>query len=340
MTAADALFRCGFPYVKTLGMRRVTSAAVDVIPGSDGRVYVLVRAEIAIGGCCIRILNWEDEDFGTIGETGSGDGQFSWPTKLLIDQDENLIVSDEALNRITVIAKDGSFLYKWGQTGEKEGQLNRPSGMALDKDNNLIIVDSFNHRVQKFTKNGDYISSFGYQGSGPGQFSYPWGVAVRGDNHIFVSDWKNNRIQHFTEEGTFVKEFGQDNKNELGLNRPAGITIDQDGDVYVADRDNNRIAIFDANGRYVQKLLGDSQLTGMARQYVKTNPVVLRLREMSQLDDQKLFRFPVGVTFDNNGMLWVADYGSHRIQIYKKDAERLQPHELEPPLKSPKLIIN
>ena len=86
--------------------------------------------------------------------------------------------------------------------------------------------------------------------------------------------------------------------------------------------------------------MGDSQLTGMARQYVKTNPVVLRLREMSQLDDQKLFRFPVGVTFDNNGMLWVADYGSHRIQIYKKDAERLQPHELEPPLKSPKLIIN
>ncbi|GIS68483.1 MAG: hypothetical protein CM1200mP8_0410 [Chloroflexota bacterium] len=46
MTAADALFRCGFPYVKTLGMRRVTSAAVDVIPGSNGRVYVLVRAEI------------------------------------------------------------------------------------------------------------------------------------------------------------------------------------------------------------------------------------------------------------------------------------------------------
>ena len=61
MTAADALFRCGFPYVKTLGMRRVTSAAVDVIPGSNGRVYVLVSAEIAIGGCCIRILNWEDE---------------------------------------------------------------------------------------------------------------------------------------------------------------------------------------------------------------------------------------------------------------------------------------
>ncbi|GIS68482.1 MAG: hypothetical protein CM1200mP8_0400 [Chloroflexota bacterium] len=50
------------------------------------------------------------------------------------------------------MAKDGSFLYKWGQTGEKEGQLNRPSGMALDKDNNLIIVDSFNHRFKSLQK--------------------------------------------------------------------------------------------------------------------------------------------------------------------------------------------
>jgi DNA-binding beta-propeller fold protein YncE len=334
------LYRCGFPYVKTLGMRRVTSAAVDVVPGSDNLVYVLVRADIPIGGCCIRVLNWEDEDLGTIGETGSGDGQFSWPTKLLIDNDGNLIVSDEALNRITVMSKDGAFLYKWGHSGQKEGQLNRPSGMAFDKDNNLIIADSFNHRIQKFTKNGDYISSWGQQGSNPGQFNYPWGVAVRDDNHIFISDWRNNRIQHFTEDGLFVAEFGQANKNESSLNRPAGITIDQDGDVYVADRDNNRIVIFDANGRYVQKLLGDSQLSGMARQYVRTNPVVLRLREMSQLDGQKLLRFPVGVTIDQSGVLWIADYGSHRVQVYRKDAERLQPHELGSPRNSPTLIIN
>ena len=33
MAVADALFRCGFPYIKTLGMRRVTSGVVDVAPG-------------------------------------------------------------------------------------------------------------------------------------------------------------------------------------------------------------------------------------------------------------------------------------------------------------------
>ena len=115
--------------------------------------------------------------------------------------------------------------------------------------------------------------------------------------------------------------------------------MDQDGDVYVADRDNHRIVIFNAHGRYVQKLIGDSRLSGMARQYVRTNPVVLRLREMSRLDNQKLLRFPVSVTTTGN-LLWIADHGSHRVQVYEKDAERLEPHELEPPRKSPKLVIN
>ena len=340
MAVADALFRCGFPYIKTLGMRRVTSGVVDVAPGPDNLVYVLVRAAIPIGGCCVRIINWEDEDLGTIGSTGTGDGNFQCPTKLLVDSDQNLIISDEGLNRITIMNKDGTFISKWGEYGCEPGQLNRPSGMAFDKDENIYVVDSFNQRIQKFTKNGDFIFSWGEYGTGEGQFNHPWGVTVREDGDVFISDWGNNRIQHFTAEGSFIKQFGNSDDTESQLNRPAGIAVDSDGDVYVADRQNNRIVIFDAHGRYVQKLLGDSQLMGMARQYVRTNPVVLRLREMTRLDEQKLFRFPVSVTFDHENKLWVGDYGSHRVQVYKKDAERLQPDELEPPRNSPKLVIN
>ena len=184
------------------------------------------------------------------------------------------------------------------------------------------------------------IFSFGEYGNDEGQFNHPWAIAVREDGDLFISDWGNNRIQHFTADGDFIKQFGNTNDNESLLNRPAGIAVDHDGDVYVADRKNNRVVIFDAHGRYVQKLLGDSQLMGMARQYVRTNPVVLRLREMTRLDEQKLFRFPVSVTFDNENKLWVGDYGSHRVQVYQKDAERLQPEELEPPRNSPKLVIN
>ena len=339
MAVAHALFRCGFPYVKSLGMRRVTSGVVDVAPAADNLVYVLVRADAGIGGCCVRILNWDDEDLGTIGSTGTGDGNFQWPTKLVLDRDQNLIIADEALNRITVMGKDGSFISKWGEYGSEKGQMNRPSGIALDGQENILVVDSNNHRVQKFTKDGEYITSWGEYGPDEGQFDLPWGIAVGDDGDVFVSDWRNNRIQQFTAEGEFVKQFGFSPGDDSCLSRPAGVAVDEDGDIYVADRKNNRVVIFDPQGRYVQELLGDSQIMGMARQYVRTNPVVLRLREMTRLDEQKLFLFPVSVT-EASGMLCVGDYGSHRVQVYKKNAERLEPQELEAPRNSPKLIIN
>ena len=339
MTSVHALLRCGFPYVKTLGMRRVTSGPVDVAPGPDDLVYILTRANPGVGGNCIRIVNWSDEDLGTIGGGGTGDGNFQWPTGLVMDKDHNLIVSDEGLNRITIMGRDGGFIAKWGEFGCEPGQINRPSSIALDKDDNLLLVDSFNHRVQKFTKNGEYISSWGGYGSEDGQFDLPWGIAIRDDGNIFVSDWRNNRVQQFTSDGIFINHFGSSQGEISSLNRPAGVAVDEDGDVYVADRDNHRIAIYDQHGRYVQQLVGDSLLMGMARDYVRANPVVLRLREMTQLDNQKLLRFPNSVTLAK-GMLWIGDFGSDRVQVYRKDSERLEAHEMEPPRNSPKLIIN
>ena len=94
-----AQLRAGFPYYMTLGQRRVTSNAVDIAFGEEERVYVLCRGGL---GTEIRCLNWDDDNLGTIGT-----GKFTWPSSLLCDKDENLYVSDEALNKVFVFDKDG-----------------------------------------------------------------------------------------------------------------------------------------------------------------------------------------------------------------------------------------
>ena len=43
MSRPYGLFRAGFPYVKTLGMRRVTNQSMGVALGKDGTLYVLGR---------------------------------------------------------------------------------------------------------------------------------------------------------------------------------------------------------------------------------------------------------------------------------------------------------
>ena len=66
MSRSYGLFRVGFPYVKTIGMRRVTNSSMDVATGKDGTVYVLGRAGQ------ISRLTFEDDDLGKCLRPGKG----------------------------------------------------------------------------------------------------------------------------------------------------------------------------------------------------------------------------------------------------------------------------
>ena len=45
MTRPHAILRAGFPYLKTIGMRRVVDQPVDIVVTTDLRVFVLCRNE-------------------------------------------------------------------------------------------------------------------------------------------------------------------------------------------------------------------------------------------------------------------------------------------------------
>lgn len=327
MRRAHALLRAGFPYVKTLGMRRVTSNPVDLAIGKEGRLYVLSRSELATE---IRRLSWEDENLGTIGGPGTADGRFQWPVNVILDDEENLYVSDEALHRISIFNQAGEFLGKWGEYGDGEGQLNRPAGLAFDAAGHLLVVDSLNHRVQKFSRDGTFLMQWGTFGTDPGAFNMPWGITVDDGGDVYVVDWGNNRVQKFDADGTVQLVFGGAGSGRGEFKRPTGVAVDLHGDIYVADWGNNRVQLFNPEGRYVEQFVGDATLSKMARTYVLANPKPLRLRDMAWLEPQKRFHGPVSVRVDDQLHMYVADCGPHRIQIYQKDAIVLQPDEIMP----------
>lgn len=332
MTYPAALLRAGFPYVTTRGMRRVTSFPMDVALGSEGRIYVLGRTEWGLGGA-IRIINWDDEDLGTMADTG-----LTWPVCVITDAEERLYISDEGAHTITIYDRDGGQVGRWGEHGAAPGQLDRPSGLAFDGDGNLLVVDTYNHRVQRFTREGECLGGFGRFGDGPGEFNLPWGVAVGAEGEIYVADWRNDRVQKFDAEGTFVASIGGPGRGDGQFSRPAGLAVDKDGDLYVADRGNNRVQLFDRTGRYVEQFLGDATLSKMARAYVLANHKTLRLREMAKLEPQKRLRAPASVRVDDEGHLYIPDFGSHRVQIYQKDAIPLAADELMAAPSGPTLL--
>ena len=325
MALAHELLRSGFPYYMTLGQRRVTSNPVDIGFGKEN-VYVLTKGGL---GTEVRVINWEDENLGVLG----GTDLFQWPAALLVDSDENLIVSDEAKHTVVTMDKDGNHLETWGVKGDGEGELDRPSGMSFDSEGNIVLSDTMNNRVQRFTRSGEHLQTIGV-----GDLDSPWGVAVDQLDNVYVVDWKNDRIVKYSRDGEFVMTLGSSGSGRGEFNRPSSVAVDNHGDIYVCDRQNNRVQLFNKEGKYIQSFHGNASLSKSGQTYILANAVTLRLRAMSDVEKTQLLDVPMTIRVDGDFRLFITDFGNHRIQIYKKDAIELSPDQIAPEMRNPILF--
>jgi len=261
MTVPFELLRSGYPYYMTLGQRRVTTNPVDIGFGKEN-VYVLTRGGL---GTWVRVLNWEDENLGTRGDASL----FQSPAALLVDEDENLYVTDEESHKVVVMDKDGEHINTWGEKGSEPGQLNRPSGMAFDAEGDILVADWKNDRVQRFTSEGEFKSAIGSHGTEKGKFRRPSSVAVDGHGDIYVSDWQNDRVQLFNKDERYIQSFhgnaslsksGKqyilgnlvtvrlraegDFEKTQGLSAPMTVRVDDQFRLFITDFGNHRIQIY------------------------------------------------------------------------------------------------
>ena len=321
-----------FQYSHTIGRGEVAGPGfrnpVAIALGDDDTLYVVNRSyEYRPDGKRVTICTVDEEYIGEFargvmaGETeqNENDGSLIWPTAVAIDNDSNVYVADEWLNRISMFTKDGDWIGKWGRKGTGDGEINGPSGMAFDADNNLYMVDSQNHRVQKFTNDGKFISKWGSQGSGDGELNLPWGIAIDKDSNVYVADWANDRIQKFTADGKFLMKFGASGSGTGELNRPTSVDIDKDGLIYVADWGNERLQVFDAEGNPVAVLTGDATISKWGKDKLDANGEMWKEREIAQgIEREKDFWGPVGVEVDDQGRILVVESCRSRIQVYRK----------------------
>ena len=191
----------------------VVNRSMEYRPGGK-RVTICTVGEELIGEFARGI------SFFGAGEASAADGSLIWPASIALDKAQNVYVSDEWLNRISVFTKDGDWIGKWGTPGENDGEINRPSGLAFDKDDNLYLVDCLNNRIQKFTKDGIFLGKWGTAGSGEGKFNMPWGIDIDNNGDVYVVDWRNDRVQKFTSDGQFLMEFGSSGSEDGQFDRP------------------------------------------------------------------------------------------------------------------------
>ena len=325
-------------YVKTIGHRGKPTGPqpVGMVRGKGDLIYVVSRAyEYSPGGKGVGVITLDEDYVNKFGTGGTEDGKFVWPTSIVLDKEENVYVSDEDLQRISIFSKDGEFLSKWGEAGDGDSQLNRPSGMAFDSQDNLFIVDSSNNRVQKFTKDGKYLAKWGQFGSGEGEFNLPWGIDIDKEDNVYVADWRNNRVQKFAPDGQYLMTIGtpgkwtprRPNHQELylapdgELSRPADVAVDKDGDIWVTDNRNDRVEVFAPDGSFLLTLTGEATLTNMGIAILDANPEMWEERAISDnFWMERLFWSPLAIAVDDDNRVFVSETCRGRIQIYQKES--------------------
>ena len=189
-----------------------------------------------------------------IGHKGSGNGEFSWPCGLYIDEAGFMYVADRKNNRVQKLRlNDGTFVSKIGKKGTGNGEFREPRAVALSKKEHLYVADGLNHRVQVFSEE-KFIFSFGRPGNGPCEFDVPASIAFnKSEDVIFVSDNGNHRIQVFTIHGEYIQMFG-DSSSPQKIALPHGIHRSRDGHILISCAGSNDILVFKEDGTFVKAI--------------------------------------------------------------------------------------
>ena len=234
-----------------------------------GALLVLASASVAQA----------DTGFGQVGQFGSfgsGDGQFSGPAGVAVDQvSHDVYVVDGGDNRVEKFEASGVFVNTFGTDvggpgvnlcttgcgpgtqGSGDGQFSSPNGIAVDSSGNVYVVDGGNNRVQKFSSSGAYLSQItATDPSCATAFASPVAVAVApASGALYITDTGNNRVVKIDPatgvcDGVFDSSIAASGT----FSSPRGVAADSAGTIYVLDSGHARIEKFDSTGALLSAL--------------------------------------------------------------------------------------
>ena len=207
------------------------------------------------------------------GKTGKmigswGANYFIMPHGLTVDRNNNVWVTDVALQQIFKFSYEGQLLMKIGEAkvaGNDSLHFNRPTDVAVVADGSFYVSDGYlNSRVAKFSSKGKYLFEWGKKGNGPGEFNIPHGISLDAQGNVYVADRENNRVQIFDPNGKFIRQWQNKVSQQLyslTINRAnqnlfavdyyvVSDTVIKGSDIFQFDPEGNLLSQFGRSGSY------------------------------------------------------------------------------------------
>ena len=200
---------------------------------------------------------------------------------------------------IVVFDRNGKMVEDWSQWDKIWGRPHDVEISPYDPQKNIWVVDADNHFVAKFSNDGKkqllMLGTPGMPGTDDTHFSRPTFMAFMDANTWYLADgYDNTRVIKYDMNGKKLLEWGmkgtQPNERRPGyFNSVHGIAVNpKTRRVYVNDRNNGRLQVFDENGKFLDQW-----------DFGPRPPMNIH-----------------SITMGNDGVLWAADQGSHKLLGY------------------------
>lgn len=185
----------------------------------------------------------------------------------------------------------------WPQRPDEVSGKGWVSGLAVDAEDRVWMFRKSDDPVQVYTAAGDFVRTWGR-----GLFLNPHQLRIDHEGNVWVADFGFHVVQKFTPEGKLLLTLGvrgEKGEDERHFNMPTDMAITPSGDIFVSDGyGNRRIVHFTKEGKFV-KTFGTAG--GRPGQFV----------------------LPHAIVADANGVLYIADRNSGRIQLFNQDGKFL-----------------
>ncbi|MEC8186276.1 MAG: NHL repeat-containing protein, partial [SAR324 cluster bacterium] len=254
------------------------------------------------------------------GVNGSNDGPsesatFDTPNDLAIDAQDNIYVADYGSNLIRKIDPLG-----YVSTIAPNATFQGPHGIVVDEAGNIFVADRGGNKIRKIDTEGN-VSDFAGSGeakSEDGQgtdasFDGPFYLDLDASGNLYVTEYWSNLIRKIspgglvsTFAGTGMAGSQDGDRSTATFNGPNGIALDEEGNVYVSENINHQIRKIDQDGHV-------TTLVGLLSPGSEDGDVA-----------QASFNQPHGMTFDDLGNLYVADYNTDLIRKITRVSEEVE----------------
>lgn len=220
------------------------------------------------------------------GEFGVMEGQFTEPSGVAVNAQNDIIVADTNNHRIQIFDKEGRFKFQFGECGKRDGQLLYPNRVAVVRTSGDIIVTerSPTHQIQIYNQYGQFVRKFGAN-----ILQHPRGVTVDHKGRIVVVECKVMRVIIFDQVGNVLQKFGCSKHLEF----PNGVVVNDKQEIFISDNRAHCVKVFNYEGVYLRQIGGEG-----------------------------VTNYPIGVGINAAGEILIADnHNNFNLTIFTQDGQ-------------------